>query len=113
MVSLLDIEGESYYSSSEKYNTPDPMKPDMLDISVPRTMTESETVTVKTSVPYTGKILWTIEGDDMIHSEWMDVTPEKLKNEGADGEVSWSFDLKDMPYRNNVYVTAMLLKIHI
>ena len=110
VVSLLDIEGERYYSSSDKYTTPDPMKPDMLDISVPKSITRTETVTVKTSVPYTGKILWTVEGDDVIHSEWMDVTPEKLKNEGVDGEISWRFDLKDMPYRNNIYVTAMLIK---
>ena len=110
VVSLLDIEGESYYSSSDKYTTPDPMKPDMLDLSVPKSITMTETVTVKTSVPYTGKILWTVEGDDVVHSEWMDITPEKLQKEGTDGEISWSFNLKDMPYRNNIYVTAMLIK---
>ena len=38
------------------------------------------------------------------------VTPEMLQESGTEGEVSWSFDIKDMEYRNNVYVSAMLLK---
>ena len=51
----------------------------MLDISVPRSITRSETVTVKVAVPYTGKILWTVEGDGVVRKKWMDVTPEMLQ----------------------------------
>ena len=73
MVSLLDIAGSRYsYYSSGDYDTPDPMKPDMLDISVPKSITRSETATVKVAVPYTGKILWTVEGDGVVRKKWED-----------------------------------------
>ena len=104
-VTLLDIRGEYYswyYYSNAEIKTPDPFRPDYLEINAPSKMNLTETATVKTVAPYPGKILWTVERDGIIRNEWVEVKDA--------GEVSWSFNLAGQPFQNNVYISALLVK---
>ena len=104
-VTLLDVEGEAYswyYYSNAEIKTPDPFRPDYLEIHAPLKMNLTEMATVKTVAPYPGKILWTVERDGIIRNEWVEVKDA--------GEISWSFNLAGMPFQNNVYVSALLVK---
>ena len=82
--------------------TPDPFRPDNLDIQTPTSMNLQETVTATTVAPYPGKILWTVENEGIIRKEWMDVEQA--------GEVDWQFSLAGQPFQNTVYVTALMIK---
>ena len=104
-VTLLDVQGEHYswyYYSNAEIKTPDPFRPDYLEIVAPAKMNLTETTTVKTVAPYPGKILWTVERDGIIRNEWLEVKDA--------GEISWSFNLAGQPFQNNVYVSALLVK---
>ena len=73
-VTLLDIQGEYYswyYYSNAEIKTPDPFRPDYLEIKAPAKMNLTETVTVKTVAPYPGKIgQWK---ETILRNEWVDV----------------------------------------
>ncbi len=79
--------------------TPRPAKPTQLVLELPKDIKVGEAVNVKTRTPYRGKVLWTVETDRLITSEWKDV---------AGGEATWSFKLDK--FAPNVYVSAFVVK---
>ena len=79
--------------------TPKPRKPTPLLVKVPESGRVGETVAVSVEAPYSGRLLWTVETDTLVHHQWMDVAP---------GEVAWSFPVES--FEPNVYVTAFLIK---
>ena len=90
----------SDYGDTDRVDqTPRPAKPTKLKLELPKKLEVGAAATVKTKAPYRGKILWTIETDRVIKSEWADV---------AGGETSWSFTLDK--FSPNVYVSAFLVK---
>ena len=88
------------YGDGNRYDTtPRPAKPTQLKLDLPEEIRVGQTVTAKIKTPYRGKLLWTVETDHVITTEWQNVT-------GA--EASWSFKLAE--FAPNVYVTAFLVK---
>ena len=100
-VTNLDL-SMGYRYGRTRVETPDPFRPDHMDIQVPISMNLTETATVSTLVPYPGRLLWTVENDGIIRQEWVDVD--------VAGEQQWSFSLAGHPFENTVYVTALLVK---
>ncbi|RKG58727.1 hypothetical protein D7X30_14090 [Corallococcus sp. AB011P] len=99
----LAIEGEGRYywwgEGSRVDQTPRPLKPTALDISLPAKGKVGEALTVKMKAPYRGRVLFTVETDRVLTTAWKQVEP---------GEVTWSFTPSE--YAPNVYVSAFLVK---
>jgi hypothetical protein len=101
----LVIEGEyptEYYGYGDDGHvdqTPRPARPTQLALALPKLVTVGEPATVSIRSPYRGKVLWTVETDRVIASEWKDI---------AAGEASWRFTLP--AFAPNVYVTAFVVK---
>ena len=74
--------------------------PDVLNLRLNKEKVEpNEMVKVEALLPFEGKILWTVELDNIFIHEWREATGEKAK---------WEFKVpKDVP---NVYVTALLIR---
>lgn len=79
--------------------TPRPERPAPLEIRAPEALRIGEEVAVSVVAPYDGQILWAVETDGLVHSEWQDVRA---------GAVDWSFSVED--FEPNVYVSALLIK---
>jgi hypothetical protein len=93
---------EYYYGYGEGDRvdrTPRPAKPTQLVPQLAKEIEVGKPVNVKVLTPYKGKVLWTIETDHVITSEWKDVTR---------GEATWSFTLDQ--FAPNVYVSAFVVK---
>ena len=102
-ITFLDLSRSyDYWYSRSRVQTPDPFRPDNLDIRTPASINLQETATATTVAPYPGRILWTVENDGIIRKEWMDVEEA--------GEVDWQFSLAGQPFQNTVYVTALMVK---
>ena len=102
-ITFLDLSRDyNYWYSRSQVQTPDPFRPDNLDIQVPGSMNLTETITATTIASYPGKILWTVENDGIIRQEWADVE--------AAGEIRWQFSLAGQPFQNTIYVSALLVK---
>ncbi|MGE0867353.1 MAG: alpha-2-macroglobulin [Kofleriaceae bacterium] len=101
----LVLDGDSpweYYGYGDDEHadsTPRPAKPTQLKLEAPKQIKVGAATTVSARIPYKGKVLWTVETDRVISSEWKDVT-------GA--EATWSFTLK--AFAPNVYVSAFVVK---
>ena len=101
----LVLDGEYPYSYWYGYNegrvdqTPRPAKPTQLQPVLAKEIEVGKPVDVKVLTPYNGKILWTIETDHVITSEWKDVTR---------GEATWNFTLP--AFAPNVYISAFVVK---
>ena len=91
--------GRNYWSFEEK---PTPSRPDTLAISVPKAVSIGKPFTAKVEVPYSGRLLWSIESDGVLLSEWTEVSEI--------GEQEWTTSIPEMPFAENVYVSALLLK---
>jgi hypothetical protein len=90
----------SDYGDTDRVDqTPRPAKPTKLKLELPKAVEVGKPATVKARAPYKGKLLWTVETDRVLKSEWVDT---------QGGEVSWSFDLAK--FAPNVYVSAFLIK---
>lgn len=88
------------YGDGERVDsTPRPAKPTALAIKLPEAVEVGKPTKVTVKVPYKGKLLWTVETDRVVASEWQAAT---------DAEASWSFTLP--AFAPNVYVTAFLVK---
>ena len=93
---------DDYESSSSSF-----VRPDALTITAPSVANVEDTISVSTDIPYTGKILWTVESDGIIKEEWMDAK-ENL--------ATWSFSPSKILAKqnnktpNNIYVSALLIK---
>lgn len=99
----LELEGEGRYywwgEGSRVDQTPRPLKPTSLDVAVPAQARVGQPFTVKVKAPYKGRMLFTVETDRVVTSEWKAVEP---------GEVTWSFTPKQ--FAPNVYVSTFLVK---
>lgn len=88
-----------YGNGSRFDQTPRPARPTQLKLDLPKEIKVGESVLVKAKAPYKGKVLWTVETDRVVHSEWKDVSGT---------EIAWTFKLD--AFAPNVYVSAFLVK---
>ncbi|MBC7977871.1 MAG: hypothetical protein H7138_23060, partial [Myxococcales bacterium] len=79
--------------------TPRPAKPTKLALTLPKEVQVGAAATVSVRSPYKGKVLWTVETDQVVTAEWKDI---------AAGEATWSFTLAT--FAPNVYVSAFVVK---
>ncbi|XXF76058.1 alpha-2-macroglobulin family protein [Myxococcaceae bacterium GXIMD 01537] len=99
----LQLEGSGRYywwgGSMREDQTPRPLKPASLALTLPRSAKVGEAVTVTVKAPHRGRMLFTAETDRVLAAEWKAVEP---------GEVSWTFTPSS--FAPNVYVSAFLVK---
>ncbi|HZI10922.1 MAG TPA: MG2 domain-containing protein [Myxococcus sp.] len=99
----LELEGEGRYywwgEDTRVDQTPRPLKPASLQVSLPAKGRVGQPVAVKLKAPYRGRVLFTAETDRVLASGWVEAEP---------GEVSWTF--KPEAFAPNVYVSAFLVK---
>ncbi|WP_338867530.1 alpha-2-macroglobulin family protein [Myxococcus stipitatus] len=99
----LVLEGQGRYhwrnTVSRVDQTPRRHTPTPLDVVVPREVRNGEPFTVKVKAPYRGRMLFTVETDRVLASEWKAVEP---------GEVTWTFTPKK--FAPNLYVSALMVK---
>ena len=95
-------EGRRYWWDDEQAvdQTPRPERPTPLELAAPAAASVGEQVAVSAVAPWPGRILWTVETDRVLRSEWAEVD--------AAGTVSWSFPVDT--FTPNVYVSALLIK---
>jgi uncharacterized protein YfaS (alpha-2-macroglobulin family) len=104
-VTELTLDGEFPYeyrygdSSGRMDQTPRPSKPTALALEVPKEIQLGQAVPIKLLAPYRGRILFTVETDRVIASEWREV---------SSGQVEWSW--KPTGFAPNVYFSAFLVK---
>jgi uncharacterized protein YfaS (alpha-2-macroglobulin family) len=104
-VTELTLDGEfpydyAYSDSSGRVDaTPRPSRPTALALEVPKEAQVGKPLTVKLLAPYKGRILFTVETDRVVASEWQEV---------SSGEVSWTWTPPN--FWPNVYVSAFLVK---
>ncbi|MDQ3301375.1 MAG: MG2 domain-containing protein, partial [Myxococcota bacterium] len=79
--------------------TPRPARPTQLAIDLPKEIEVGKPITVKVKTPYKGKLLWTVETNQLVKAEWKDAT-------GA--ESTWTFSVA--AFAPNIYVSAFLVK---
>lgn len=94
-----DYEGYGYGDSNRYDMTPRPARPTQLKLDLPKEIKVGETITAKVKTPFRGKVLWTVETNNVVQSEWKDATGT---------ESSWTFKLGT--FAPNVYVSAFLVK---
>jgi uncharacterized protein YfaS (alpha-2-macroglobulin family) len=98
----LRVEGSGDYwwwSSDGRDGTPKPQRPTGIDVKLPASIGIGEKTAVKFEAPFKGRALITVESDEVISQEWVEV---------AAGPNEWSFTLaKFVP---NVYVSVLLVK---
>lgn len=88
-----------YWGESSRDQTPRPFKPTWLDLVGPDLLKKGKDATFKFTAPFKGRVLLTMETDEIVKSEWRDV--------GA-GPVEWTVSLDK--FRPNVFVSAFLVK---
>jgi uncharacterized protein YfaS (alpha-2-macroglobulin family) len=88
-----------YGDGGSSDQTPRPNRPTQLKLTGDKGAELGKPITVKAKAPYKGRVLWTVETDHLIKSEWKDA---------AAGDLSWSFTLDQ--HAPNVYVSAFLVK---
>lgn len=88
-----------WYSGASDGDTPRPFKPTQLRITPPDALRVGHASAVSIAVPYAGRMLVTIESDELIDAEWVDVKPGDYRHE-----------VRIDRFAPNVYVSALLLK---
>lgn len=88
-----------YWGESSRDQTPRPFKPTWLDLAGPATLNTNDDTKFTFNAPFKGRVLLTMETDDILKTEWRDV--------GA-GPVEWSVKLPK--FYPNVFVSAFLIK---
>jgi uncharacterized repeat protein (TIGR01451 family) len=89
----------NYGDGNHVDQTPRPAKPTQLAVKLAKEIKVGDDTKVTIRSPYRGKVLWTVETDHVITSEWKDVTA---------GDAAWSFKLAQ--FAPNVYVSAFVIK---
>ncbi len=98
----LEGEGRRYWwspSESTVDQTPRPRRPKPLELTAPARVEVGDTVTVQTTAPFAGSVLWTVETDELVEHVWQEVEA---------GPISWSFPVA--AFAPDLYVTAFLIK---
>jgi uncharacterized protein YfaS (alpha-2-macroglobulin family) len=100
----VDVQGKERWwwwgdEEAEADATPRPLKPTGLDLEVPEAIEVGGEASVSFVAPYKGRVLLTVETDQVLRSEWIRVDA---------GPASWKFTLGE--YVDNVYVSALLIK---
>jgi len=90
-------EGGEYVSSAE--NTPKPQRPATMPIEAPAEIRVGQEASVTVKPPYPGRLLFTVETDQVLESRWLEV-------EAKPTPISFKIE----KFAPNVYVTALLLK---
>ncbi len=80
-------------------STPRPMRPTRLPIRVEGAPKVGEVTKVTLDAPYAGRVLWTVETDEVLDAVWTEAAP---------GKNEWRFQLES--FVPNVYVSAFLVK---
>lgn len=99
----LAIEGTSrgwYSGPGGEDQTPRPLAPTSLAVTLPESAVVGQEIPVEVVAPWPGRVLFTVETDHVLASEWVDV--------GVPGPVKWSWEPE--AYAPNVYVSALLVK---
>jgi uncharacterized protein YfaS (alpha-2-macroglobulin family) len=99
LAGLYSYEYYGEYDSDRTDATPRPAKPTKLALKLPTEIKVGEPTKVKVVAPYRGKVLWSVETDQLVTSEWRDVTG---------GDTEWTFTVNN--FAPNVYVSAFLVK---
>jgi uncharacterized protein YfaS (alpha-2-macroglobulin family) len=86
-------------SENGRDETPRPQKPASVAITAPESIKVGQKVKVSFESPFKGRALLTVETDEVVTHEWMDVQA---------GKSDWSFSLKE--FAPNVYVSALVVK---
>lgn len=89
--------GDTGYSRND--NTSKPVPPEVIPISIEGSIRAGENSTAMIYPPYPGKVLVTIETDDLIKQEWVDA---------GTGPIEYKFKVKD--FYPNVYISALLVR---
>lgn len=100
----VDVEGSQrrwWWGDDERTAdaTPKPLKPTEVRLTVPDVIEVGETTKVSYISPFKGRLLLTVETDQVLRSEWVNVDA---------GQGEWSFTLGE--FVDNVYVSALLVK---
>ena len=98
----LEGDGGRYWWSPRESSvdeTPRPRRPRPLVLTAPARVEVGDKVEVRLTAPYAGHLLWTVETDRVVRSEWVPVKA---------GEVVWTFPVSE--FSPDLYVTALLLK---
>lgn len=99
----LEGDGDGWYwwdpNESEVERTPRPGRATWLALRTPEAVPPGEPFPVTFNVPYRGRVLLTVETDELLSSEWRDVEP---------GQVIWQPRVEE--FVPNVYLTAFLVK---
>jgi uncharacterized protein YfaS (alpha-2-macroglobulin family) len=100
----LRVEGSAPYwywwgDESGRDQTPRPLKPATVELTAPDSTKVGEKTAVKFVAPFKGRALLTVETDEVLISEWIDV-------QAGPGE--WSFKLPK--FAPNVYFSAFIVK---
>lgn len=101
----LELEGDrrfydwgGYASSVDQ--TPRPSRPTALPMTVPASVRVGEKASVVVRAPYPGRLLFTVETNRVLESEWVEVEQP--------GPVTW--ELRANEFAPNLYVSALLVK---
>lgn len=99
-VSEAQVDGRRWYWDEYMSSTPSPLEPKPVPIEAPESVTVGEKATVTFTAPFPGRMLATVETDDVLVSEWVDV-PQA-------GPVTWTFKID--AFTDDVFVTGLVLK---
>jgi uncharacterized protein YfaS (alpha-2-macroglobulin family) len=92
-------EAYGYGDGGHVDQTPRPAKPTRLALTLSKEAEVGKPTEVAVRSPYKGKVLWTVETDGVVTSEWKTIDP---------GDATWSFTLAK--FAPNVYVSAFVVK---
>lgn len=100
----LEVDGDGrrwWWSDGEnsKDVTPRPLKPSEVALTVPESIEVGAAASVQFVAPFKGRALVTLETDQILRTEWMDVDA---------GEHDWRFTLGE--FADNVYVSVLVVK---
>lgn len=89
----------SWSSGDQVDQTPRPLKPTLTKVAVPERIRVGATAEARIDVPFSGRLLTTIETHEVVKSEWHDVQA---------GTFTWPFSISE--YADDIYVSALVVK---
>ncbi|MFT7519580.1 MAG: hypothetical protein ACI9MC_001722 [Kiritimatiellia bacterium] len=100
----LELEGDGGYwwwddGERSKDVTPRPLRPTQVKVELPDDIEVGKRTTATLTAPFKGRALITVETDQLLRKQWLDVEA---------GEVDWTFTLGE--FADNVYVSALIIK---